>query len=164
MEFDIPKGLDISAELNRIYIAEHENDRIHCMNSDLSFHSIIDDIYGAQDVKLTPEEIIVLSSRNPSVSLYSYSHQLIRDMIPYGGTCQLKSSGRFILDTSFNILITDNDSHCVCVYSYRGEFLHKFGKEGDQKCDFIEPSCITICPQGRIIVTSDNPNHPIQIF
>ena len=164
LEFDQPRGLDISTELNRIYIADFENDRIQCLNLDLSFHSIIDDIYGAKDVKLTPEEIVVLSCRNPCVSLYSYSHQLIREMITCDETCQLKSSCRFVLDTSFNILITDLKSHCVCVYSYRGEFLHKFGKEGDKKGDFIKPCGITICPQGRIIVTSDNPNHSIQIF
>ena len=163
-EFDMPKGLDISTELNRIYIAESGNDRIQSLNLDLSFNSIIDDIYLAKDVKLTPEEIIVLSSRNPCVSLYSYSHQLIREMIPRGETCQLKSSCRFILGASSNILITDYGSHSVCVYSYRGEFMYKFGKKGDKKGDFIQPHGIIICPQGRIIVTSDNPNHPIQIF
>ena len=162
LEFDDPRGLDISTKLNRIYIAEHGNDRIHCINLDLSFHSIIDDIYGARDVKLTPEEIVVLSSRTHCVSIYSYSHQLIREMIPLGDTCLLPTS--FYIDNCSNILITDFSSHCVCVYSYRGEFLHKFGKEGDQKGDFIHPRGITISPQGRVIVTSDNPNHPIQIF
>ena len=164
LQFDCPLGLDISAELNRIYIAELENGRIHCLNLDLSFYSIIDDIYKAKDVKLTPEEIVVLSLRNPCVSLYSYSHQLIREMIPYGGTCQLKLPDILFLDESSNILITDRKSHCICVYSYKGKFLHKFGKEGDMKGDFIGPIGITICPQGRIIVTSFNPNHSIQIF
>ena len=158
LKFNKPRGLDVSTELNRIYIADHENDRIQSLNLDLSFHSIIDDIYGAKDVKLTSEEIVVLSARNLCVSLYSYSHQLIREMIPGGETC------RFILDTSFNIFLTDMKSHCVCVYSYGGEFLHKFGKEGDLIGDFIKPKGITICPQGRVIITSNNPNHPIQIF
>ena len=164
LKFDKPKGLDTSTELNRIYIAEYENDRIQSLNLDLSFHSIIDDIYGALDVKLTPEEIVVLSLRNLCVSIYSYSHKLIREMILRDETCQLKLPVRFFLDECSNILITDVKSHCVCVYSYRGELLHKFGKKGDQKGDFIRPFSITICPQGRIIVTSDNPNHPILIF
>ena len=163
-QFDKPRGLDISTELNRIYIAEHGNDRIQSLNLDLSFHLVIDYIYGANDVKLTPQEIVILSCCNNFVSLYSYSHQLIREVIYYGETCQLKSPSRFTLDVSSNILITDILSHCVCVYSYRGEFLHKFGKEGDKKGNFIRPSGITICPQGRIIVTSINPNYPIQIF
>ena len=164
LEFDLPRGLDISTELNKIYIAEYGNDRIQSLNLDLSFHSIIDDIFGATDVKLTPEEIVVLSARNPCVSLYSFSHQLIREMIPRGKTCQLNIPCRFVLDTSFNILITDFGSHCVCVYSFRGEFLHKFEGVGNQKGYFIKPCGIIICPQGRIIVASDNPNHPIQIF
>ena len=90
LEFDKPRGLDVSTD--RIYIAEYGNDRIHCLNLDLSFHSIIDDIYRASDVKLTPEEIVVLSVQNPCVSIYSYSHQLIREMIPRDETCQLKST------------------------------------------------------------------------
>ena len=59
LKFNMPCGLDISTELHRIYIADFGNHRIQSLNYDLSFHSIIDDIYGAQDVKLTPEEIIV---------------------------------------------------------------------------------------------------------
>ena len=162
--FDKQMELDISMKLNKIYIAEYGNDRIQSMNLDFSFHSIIDDIYGAKDVKLTPEGIVILSCRNPCVSLYSYSHQLIREMIPWGETCQLNIPIRLVSDEFSNILITDCDYHCVCVYSYRGEFLHKFGKEGDKKGVFTQPFGVTICPQGRIIVTSFNPNHPIQIF
>ena len=115
-------------------------------------------------MKLTPEEIVVLSCRNPCVSVYSYSHQLIREMIPRGDACQLKNPSRFVLDTSSNILITDFKSHYVFVYSYRGDLLHKFGQQGVQKGDFIQTQCITICPEGRIIVSSINPNHAIQIF
>ena len=106
----------------------------------------------------------MLFSRNPCVSLYSYSHQLIREMIPRVETCQLINPARFLLDTSSNILITDFKSQCVFVYPYRGDLLHKFGQEGVQKGDFIKPIGVTICPQGRIIITSKNRNHPIQIF
>ena len=164
LEFDKPRGLDVSTELYRIYIAEYGNDRIHCLNLEISFLLVIGDILGAIDVKLTPEEIVVLSIRNPCVSVYSYSHQLIRETIHRGDACHLKNPSRFVLDTSSNILISDFVSHCVFVYSYRGDLLHKFGQEGVQKGDFIQANGITICPQGRIIVTSNNPNHPIQIL
>ena len=115
-------------------------------------------------MKLTPEEIVVLSGQNPCVSFYSYSHQLIKKMIPCDETCQLKSTFTFNLDKSSNILITDYKSHCVCVYSYGGMFLYRFGREGSQKGDFIQPKGIIINPLGRIIVASDNPYNPIQIF
>ena len=164
LEFDRPCGLDISTEMNRIFIAELDNGRIHCLNLDLTFHSFIDDIFRAKDVKLTPEEIVVMSLEMPCVSLYSYSNQLIRWMIPFGEDSQLRSPYRFVLDECFNLFITDLHYHCICVYSYEGNFLHKFGKVGDQKGEFIQPGDITICPQGRIIVTSGSPNHCIQIF
>ena len=164
LEFDGLRGLDVSSEWNRIYIAEYGNDRIQSLKLDLSFHSIIDEVLGANDVKLTPKEIVVLYCGSTTVSIYSYTHQLIRQMIPHGKTFQLSSPGRFTLDKSSNIFITDIKSHCVCVFSYRGEFLRKFGKEGNQKGEFIQPCGITISPDGKIIVTSDNPNHPIQIF
>ena len=164
LEFDRPCGLDISTEMNRIFIAELGNHRIHCLNLDLTFHSFIDDILGALDVKLTPDEIVVLSYEEHCVSLHSYSNQLIRWMISVGNDSQLKSPYRFVLDEYFNLFITDLHYHCICVYSYGGEFLHKFAKEGNQKGEFIQPGDITICPQGRIIVTSDNPNNCIQIF
>ena len=60
LEFDEPRGLDISTKMNRIYIAEYGNNRVHCLNLDFTFHSIIDEILGAKDVKLTTEEIVIL--------------------------------------------------------------------------------------------------------
>ena len=60
LEFDSPCGLDISTEMNRKFIAELGNGIIQCLNLVLTFHSFIGGIFGAIDVKLTPEEIVVL--------------------------------------------------------------------------------------------------------
>ena len=163
LEFDKPKGLDISTDKDRIYITEYDNDRVQCLNLNLKFNSIIDNVMGARDVKLTSDEIVVLSCRNPCVSLYTYSHQLIREMIPRGeGNVVLPSF--FILDKSLNILITDYNSHKVSVFSFGGEFIHRFGKEGEKRGEFINPRGIAIDIEGRILVDSDNPEHCIQIF
>ena len=164
LEFDTPRGLCVSAERNRIYIAESENHRVHCLNLDLTFDSLIVDLYRARDVKLTPEEIVVLSFQNPCISIFSKSHQLIRKMIPRGKDLYLQGPTKFVLDNSFNILLTDFDAHCVSTYSYRGEFVHTFGKEGRQKGEFIHPKGLTISPSGQIIVISENPDHCVQVF
>ena len=146
LEFDQPRGLDISTDKDRICIAEHRNDKIQCLSLDLKFNSFINDIYGAIDVKLTSNEVAVLSLRNPCVSLYTYSHQLIRETIPQG-------KGKpyyFILDKSLNILITDYGRHCVSIFSFGGELIHRFGKEGEKKGNFIKPRGITFDVEGRI--------------
>ena len=134
------------------------------MNLDLKFNSFIEDIYGARDVKLTSNEIVVLSIRNPCVSLYTYSHQLIREMIPSGEGNPVLVPFYLILDEASNILITDIKRHCVFVFSFGGKLIHKFGREGEKRGEFIKPNGITIDSQRRIIVASDNPNHCIQIF
>ena len=162
LEFNNPRGLDISTDQDRIYIAEISNNRIQCLNLDLGFNSFIE-INAPRDVKLTSDEIVVLSSRNPWVSLYSYSHQLIREMIS-------KCEGNpivptfFTLDTDSNILITDYTVQCVYVFSFKGELIHRFGKEGEERGEFIHPSGITIDTEGRILVVSKNPKHCIQVF
>ena len=164
LEFEQPRGLDISTEKYRIYIAEQEIDRIQCLNLNLTFNSFIDSIYGAKDVKLTSNEIVVLSARNPCVSLYTYSHQLIREMIPSGEGNPVVTPFSFILDEAANILITDFENNCVSVFSFGGDLIHRFGRKGKKRGEFIEPMGIAIDFQKRIIVGSQNPNHCLQIF
>ena len=55
---------------------------------------------------LTPlKRSVVLSSDNPCVSIYSYSNQLIRKMIPHDEDSQRKSTTSFVLDKCFNIFV-----------------------------------------------------------
>ena len=164
LQFNSPRRLDVSTDKNRIYIAEFDNHRVQCLNLNLKFNSFIEDIFRALDVKLTSDEIIVLSTRNPCVSLYTYSHQLIREIIPTGERNPLLFPNSLTLDSSSNILISDLKAHCVCVYSFGGELIHRFGKEGKKRGDFMQPRGIAIDVEGRIIVASYNPEHCIQVF
>ena len=137
LEFDRPIGLDISTDRDRVYIAELDN--VQCLNLNLKFNSFIHDIFGPSDVKLTSNEIVVLSLFNPCVSLYTYSHQLIREMIPKGEGNPVFIPSSLFLDEAANILITDVKNHCVFVYSLGGELIHKFGREGEKRGKFIDP-------------------------
>ena len=134
------------------------------MNLNLKFNSFIEDICCTLDVRLTSDEIIVLSLRNPCVSLYTYSHQLIREIIPRREGNPVLLPTCLLLDSSSNILITDFEAHCVCVFSFGGELIHRFGKDGEMRGDFIEPSGIAIDVEGRILVASYNPEHCIDVF
>ena len=149
-EFDQPMGLDVSTELNRLYIAEYGNNRVQCLNLDLTFNSFIKDILGAIDVKLTSFDIVVLSCSSPCVSLFNYSHQSIRHMVAVGEGCQLVVPSCICLDAASNIIICDIESHCVCVFSHDGMLIHKFGREGETEGEFIKPIGIAIDCEGRI--------------
>ena len=164
LEFYEPSGLDVSSDRGRIYVAEYSNSRIQCLNLDLKFISFIDGTYRAVDLKLTPNEIVILSSDTPCVSLYSYSHQLIREMIPHGEGNPIGDAAGFMLDKSLNILITDYTRHCVCIFSFEGALIHTFGTRGVARGEFINPTGIAIDNDGRIITVSRNADHCLQVY
>ncbi|KAI6657217.1 hypothetical protein LOD99_11182 [Oopsacas minuta] len=164
LEFAGPFGVDISIDKNSIYITELPNHRVQCLNLDLSFNSFILDILGAIDVKLTSTEVVVLCYCDPCLIIYNYAHELIRHMITKGVGKLVINPARLFIDESGNILITDYDVHCLCVFSHEGELIHKIGKEGQERGEFFHPRGVCINQEGRLLVSSDNPNHAIQIF
>ena len=164
LEFKYPRGLAISSEWSRMYICEFHNHRVQCLNLDFSFNSFIPKILGANDVKLTPQEIVILCSSNPCVLIYNPSHQLSRQIITHGEGNQVEKISCFYIDRHSNILLSDRGNHCVLIFSYTGELICKFGKEGEGKGDFIEPTGITMNSDGSVVVVSKNPDHCIQMF
>ena len=62
IEFDTPCGIEVSVLKNLIYVCDNRNDRIQCLNLDLTFNSFILHIYGPRDIELTQNEIVVLKA------------------------------------------------------------------------------------------------------
>ena len=164
LEFDRPKGVDVSTARNRIYVCELYNNRLHCLNLNLSFHSLLPDIPAPTDTKLTSEEVIVLTGADYCVSYYNYSHQLLRQMIAKGVGQAVKNPINFCLDDSFNILMTDGSHDCVLIFTSQGELVHKFGGKGERRGEFTAPTGIALDSEYRIIVASHNSEHCLQIF
>ena len=164
LEFNSLNGVAVSTVNNLIYICDLWNFRIQCLNLNLTFNSFIPNVNLPRDIKLTPQDIIVLTEQNPCIHFYDYSHQLIREVIIGGEGIQVIHPIYLCLDREFNILITDFSANTVLICSNGGELLHKFGKRGKGRGDFIYPTGIATDREGRIIVVSQNPKHCIQIF
>ena len=162
LEFNCPK-VAVSTVNNLIYICEFGNSRIQCLNSNLTFNSFIPNVNFPRDIKLTPQDIVVLAAGNSCIQFYDYSHQLIREIITQGGD-QVINPVYFCLDREFNILITDYPANTVLIFSNRGQLLHKFGKRGEGRGDFIAPTGIATDREDKIIVVSHNPEHCLQMF
>ena len=164
LEFQFPKGVAVSNVNDLIYICDLNNYRIQCLKLDLTFNSFIPNINSPFDIKLTPQNIVILTLGSPCIKFYDYSHQLIRETITRGEGNQVIHPLYFCLDRDFNIILTDFSADCVIIFSDRGELLHKFGKRGEGRGDLISPTGIATDGEGRIIVVSRNPKHCIQIF
>ena len=55
----------------------------------------------------------------------------------------------FCLDIEFNILLTDQSTDRVLIFSNRGQLLHKFGKRGEGRGGLISPTGISVDRQDR---------------
>ena len=140
LEFDWPTGVAVSTLKNLIYVCENKNNRIQCLNMNLTFNSFIEGILHPIDIQLTQNEIVVLKEGYHCVCIFNYSHQFVREMIRCGEGTLLTAPIHFCLDLQNNILMTDYwRLHCVAIFSIRGEFIHKFGKEGYSRGEFRYP-------------------------
>ena len=164
LEFIRPNGVAVSTVNNLIYICDWWNNRIQCLNLNLTFNSFIPKVNLPRDIKLTPQDIVVLTEGSPCIQFYDYSHQLIRQIITRGEGNQVTNPVYFCLDREFNILITDYSANTVLIFSNRGELLHKLGRRGKGRGNFISPTGIATDREDTIIVVSQNPKHCIQIF
>ena len=107
LEFFRPRGVAVSTVNNLIYICDSWNFRIQCLNLILTFNSFILNVNLPRDIKLTPQDIVVLTEGNPCIQFYDYSHKLIRQIITQGEGNQMINPRCFCLDGELNILITD---------------------------------------------------------
>ena len=164
LEFNCPRGVAVSTVNNLIYICDYRNNRIQCLNLNLTFNSFIPKVTFPRDIKLTPQDIVVLTEGSPCIQFYNYSHQLIREILTRGEGNQMIDPLYFCLDREFNILMTDFSACSVVIFSSRGELLNKFGRRGEGRGEFISPTGIATDRGGRIIVMSRNPKHCIQKF
>lgn len=165
LEFQWPRGVDVYSATNLIYICDCNNNRVQCLNVDLSFNSFITNIYHPKDIKVVPGLIVILKKNSPCILQYNLSHQLIREIIHFGEKEKsVINPNYFCIDDQRNIVMTDQIAECVLVFSNSGELLHRFGKRGEGKGEFIGPRGIALDSENRIIVVSNNPENCVQIF
>ena len=162
LEFDRPKGIDILAEI--VYVCDFGNNRLQSLNLDLTPNSLILDVPEPRDVKLTADQIVVLTGGDHCIRSYNHSHQLIKEMISSGKGGQVVAPYLFCIDRERNILIIDNTGHSVSVFTGNGELLHKFGRKGTERGELLNPLGIALDSDHRIIIASMNPENCVQLF
>ena len=155
LEFDWPRGIAVSSD-NIVYICDWANNRIQCLDSNLSFKSIVSGLKGPKVIKLTPNHVIVLTEDNNCIRFYDYHHHLCKEII----TRERQSSFSLIpgLNSDYNIVMTDLHASCISIFSSAGDLLHRYERNGDSR-DKLQPMSVAVDLRNRIIVTSRNTNY-----
>ena len=148
LEFSYPKGISISTQTGIVYICDWLNDRVHCLNLDLTFNSFIHGVSHPKDVKVTSGDILVLTGG--CIQVYNKSHKLMREIVFRIPT----EPSYFCLDIENNIILS---AQSVMVFSFSGELIHEFG-------EFDYLSGVALDSNDRVIVASENKESCIQLF
>ncbi len=61
------------------------------------------------------------------------------------------------------LIVSDSHQHCIKVFNRDGNFLYKFGKNGEGDGEFEKPRCLSVNKAGHLMVC-DEDNHRVQVF
>ena len=61
------------------------------------------------------------------------------------------------------LIVSDGADHSVKYFDRRGNFLYKFGKQGNASGEFKNPASLSMDKAGHLMVC-DSSNHRIQVF
>ena len=165
-KFNYPSQLSISTD-GDVYIADIYNDRIQVLNS--SLHPIKElthpSMHEPYDVKLTPEEIYVLSpDDSPCVHVFNYGGQKMRALITRGVGMQVTRPFFFCLDPENSLILSDTDDHTIKIFSNNGDSLYTVGGRGNEAGMFYCPHGLTLTPSLKLVTVSYNLKYRLQIF
>ena len=165
-QFHFPRQLTIDL-IGRVFIADSRNNRICIHDPDLNHlrnitHSSMSRPY---DVKVSRDRLYVLCPySNPCLHVLTLEGDKLHSLITCGEGMDVLYPWFFCLDPLNNFVLSDYNSHSICVFSPEGNLLHTIGREGNQHGWFYCPTGVAVTPNGRLVCVSYNKNYGLQIF
>ena len=163
-QLDRPRGL-CSDYNGDVYVVELHK-RVSIFSKQLQFMKClsIPQLSCPMDVKVTPNSVVILDWSPNCIHFYSRSGDLLSSCVTQGKDGMVCSPRFFCLDPVGNILITDSMRHDMKVLSPSGHLIHKIGREGDGRGEFLCPHGICVSELGTIFVTSWSRKFGLQTF
>ena len=162
-EFQFPRQLTTDPN-GQVFVADCYNDRICVLDTDLNHLRNItpESLSFPYDIKLSHDRVYVLCPfENPCMLVLSLEGDMLHSLISCGQGLDVLVPMFFCLDTNNNIVISDEGTHSIRVFSPAGNLLHTIGH---QQGMLYQPSGIAITSNGKLVRVSDNKNYGLQIF
>ena len=165
-KFKFPRNLAISPN-QYFYMPSTDKDIIQILNGNLEIQSLLrhETMTRPIDLKFSTDQMFVLSDRDsPCVHIFTISGVKIRAIITRGIGMQVERAFFFSLDAHHNIIVSDNRSHQIKVFSLEGELQYTLGKYGHEPGMFNHPTGIAVLKHNKIACLSLNKGFSLQIF
>ena len=159
-----PYGLCIDYN-GDVYVADR-NHRVSVFSKDLNFlkHLGTQQLKTPNDVKVTPNSVVVLDNSPNCIHFFSRSGDLLRSCITQGRDGMVYNPEFFCLDPAGNIIITDYIRDSIKILSPSGQLIHEIGKKGHGRGELYGLYGICLSQTGNIFVVSENSNFGLQSF
>ena len=152
--------------IGHVFIVDFGNQRICIHDPDLNHprNITLPSMSQPFDVKVARDRLYVLCADNPCLLVLTLEGDKLYSLITRGRGLDVLFPVFFCLDPLNNFVLSDNDSHSICVFSPEGNLLHTIGREGHQQAMFYRPKGVAVTPNGRLVCVSLNENYGLQIF
>ncbi|KAI6649769.1 PEP-CTERM domain protein [Oopsacas minuta] len=157
-EFKSPRGITMEEMSGDIFVCDYGNNRVQVFTGDYKFKSKFGIFIHPMCIQLSGTCIIVLDEGNPCLHIYNLNQTLKRSIISNGLFGQVRSPRTFCLDSIGNILMTDNDCNCICIFNPAGVLVHQITK------GVLRPVGVTLDTRGRIVLVSHRDDDCLQFF
>ncbi|MBF0546156.1 MAG: hypothetical protein HQM08_17050 [Candidatus Riflebacteria bacterium] len=164
-EFMMPEDLIIGPE-GEIIVADHKNNRVQILNSDLSFKKFIRIASTTPNLaslaaKIQPE-IDKSKKKTDEPEKKSQKKKEEEDDVNY--PLKVDKPVGLAFDKEGNLLVSSLGLHCIFVFKYpSGQLIDIIGKKGRKQGTFDGPMDIDVSPEGYLAVADSN-NRRVQIF
>jgi hypothetical protein len=173
-EFGCPWGVAVTADGEHVAVIEAGNERVHVLrlrvtqnSNDDSFECVLEferffgSIKAPKGIAIKQsvlgETILVTSTEG--ISEFLLNGTLIRTF----GKSHLRNPIDLCVLPSGEVAVTDNDSHCVCIFAVDGSLERSFGSKGTDDGQFISANAIACDGQGGLLLL-DWGSDRLQVF
>lgn len=157
-------SLDYDKDTDLIYTTEPTTHTLFVFNKLFQIISERNIFLFPQNVVLTEKQIYVQDYNNPSIHILSkLTLEITRSIIRRGIDLDLEVPLSFSLDNMGRIIMGAK-SGVIQVYAPSGQLLHSFANKGSGLGELHSPNGVFVRKNYDVIVISNNPNYPIQVF
>ena len=163
--FNQPTSLTVSTH-GDVYVTDYNNNRVQVLNSSLQHLRTLTEqlIKSPCDFKLTADEVYVLCKDNPCIQVFSHAGERLRSLLSRGKQMQVSNPAFFCLDAAKNIIISDEGTHQIKIFSKEGNHIRTIGAEGEEPGMFSYPTGLALTKDLSLVVVSQSDNFRLQIF